>query len=89
MAYLYGWQRKLALVPLSLFVLGWLIYSAGFTWMLIKWDETPLNSTPTPVVISRHDLLVFPYYCDVQWRIQDLRKGGAKPIARKIFSHAP
>lgn len=62
MAFMYGWQRKLALLPLSLFMLGWLIYVAGLTWKLIKWDETPLNSTLTPVVMSRDDLLVFPYY---------------------------
>ena len=63
MALLDSWQRKLALLPLSLFLLGWLIYTAGFTWQLIKWeDETALNSTLTPVVTSRHDLLVFPYY---------------------------
>ena len=63
MALLDSWQRKSALLPLSLFLLGWLIYSAGFTWQLIKWeDETALNLTLTPVVTSRHDLLVFPYY---------------------------
>ena len=63
MAFLDGWQRKLAMLPLSLFMLGWLIYSAGFTWQLIKWvDEMPLNSTLTPTVTSRHDLLIFPYY---------------------------
>ena len=62
MAFLNGWQRKLALLPLSLFMLGWLIYSAGFTWKLVNWDETPLNSTLTPIVTSRHDQLVFPYY---------------------------
>ncbi len=63
MALLDGCQRKLALLPLSLFLLGWLIYSAGFTWKLVKWvDETPLNSTLTSTVTSRHDPLVFPYY---------------------------
>lgn len=63
MAYLYGWQRKLALLFLSLFMLGWLIYSAGFVWKLIKWpDENTQNSTLMPVVTLRNDLLVFPYY---------------------------
>jgi hypothetical protein len=63
MALLDGWQRKLALLPLSLFLLGWLIYSSGFTWQLVKWvNETSLNSTLAPIVTSRHDPLVFPYY---------------------------
>ena len=63
MAFLYGWQRKLALLPLSLFMLGWLIYLAGFVWRLIKWsDENTQNSTLIPFIASRNDPLVFPYY---------------------------
>ena len=62
MAFLYGWQRKLALLPLSLFVLGWLVYSAGFIWMLVKWDQDSHNSTSTVTSMSRHDPLTYPYY---------------------------
>ena len=61
MAFLYGWQRKLAVLPLSLFMLGWSVYSAGFIWKLFKWDENLHNYNFT-VVTSRYDPLVFPYY---------------------------
>ena len=41
MALLYGWQRKLALMPLSLGVLWWVLYSAGF--MLESADNTAID----------------------------------------------
>lgn len=60
--FLNGWQRKLSLLPLFFFLLGWLIYSTGFIWMLVEWDQNSLNSTFTTMPISRSDPLNYPFY---------------------------
>ena len=63
MALLHGWQRRLALLPLFLSLLGWLVYSTGFIWILVEWNqELQLNSTFNLVPDSRYDPLMFPYY---------------------------
>ena len=49
MPFLLGWQRKLALVPLGFFMVGWLVYSVGFIWTLIG-ESNPSNH------------ILFPYY---------------------------
>ena len=59
MRLLYGWQRKVALVPLALFMLGWFIYAIGFIWMLVEWPEEEVNNNNHP---SRDSSLNFPYY---------------------------
>ena len=52
---LFGCQRKLALVPLALFVMGWLVYAVGFIWTLIARSQ-PQNDKPD------HAAVDFPYY---------------------------
>ena len=32
-----SWSRKLAVLPLSLFLIGWLVYLVGFGWMWVTW----------------------------------------------------
>lgn len=59
MSLLYGWQRKLALVPLAVFMVGWLIYAFGFIWMLVEWPEEEVKKNQYP---SRESPLNFPYY---------------------------
>ena len=63
MALLFGWQRKLSLVPLCLFLLGWLVCSVGFIWKLVEWNQDlSRNSTFNPIPVSRSNPLNFPYY---------------------------
>ena len=55
---LYGWQRKVALLPLSLLVLGWVIFSVGFIWKL---TEIPGNRGAT-YNTSRSNPLLYSHY---------------------------
>ena len=58
---LYGWQRKLAILPLSLSVAGWVVFSIGFIWELIDWpqeEEENGYTRTTPLLFSRYLLLV-------------------------------
>lgn len=57
---LYGWQRKVALLPLSLLVLGWVVFSIGFVWMLtdIPADADYNDSRSSPLYYSHYVLLV-------------------------------
>lgn len=59
MPVLYGWQRKLALLPLAFFMVGWLLYAVGFIWTLVEWPEKQVNNDEHP---SRESSLNFPYY---------------------------
>ena len=57
---LFGWQRKLALVPLGLFMVGWLVYAVGFIWTLIDADKQSapgMLREPGP-----SSPVYFPYY---------------------------
>lgn len=63
MAILYGWQRKLSLVPLSLVVVGWVVFSIGFIWALVDWPKDdgslkPYISRTSPLLFSQYLLLV-------------------------------
>ena len=59
MPVLYGWQRKLALLPLAFFMVGWLLYAVGFIWTLVEWPEEQVQNNEHP---SRDSSLNFPYY---------------------------
>ena len=59
MPVLYGWQRKLALLPLAFFMVGWLLYAVGFIWILVEWPENQVKDNEHP---SRDSSLNFPYY---------------------------
>ncbi len=59
MPVVYGWQRKLALLPLAFFMVGWLLYAVGFIWTLVEWPEEQVQNNEHP---SRDSLLNFPYY---------------------------
>ena len=59
MAVLYGWQRKLNLLPLSLVVLGWVVFSIGFIWELVDW---PKDDGSEIVYIPRTSPLLFSQY---------------------------
>ena len=59
MPVLYGWQRKLALLPLAFFMVGWLLYAIGFIWTLVEWPEGQVKNNEYP---SRDSSLNFPYY---------------------------
>ena len=74
MAILYGWQRKLSLLPLSLVVVGWVVFSVGFIWALADWpkeDESkfqPYLPRTSPVLFSLYLILVggpFVYFLGV------------------------
>lgn len=75
MAILYGWQRKLSLLPLSLLVVGWVVFSIGFIWALADWPakEDDSRSQPylprtSPVLFSQYLVLVggpFVYFLGV------------------------
>ena len=54
MALLYGWQRKVALLPLTVLVLGWIIYSIGFIWLLVDDLKDEAN---TPLLFASYVLL--------------------------------
>ena len=54
MALLYGWQRKVALLPASLLVVGWVIFSIGFIWLLVDLKD----AANTPVLFSSYVVLV-------------------------------
>ena len=63
MAILYGWQRKLNLLPLSLVVLGWVVFSIGFIWALADWPTDDGSLRPyiprtSPVLFSEYLILV-------------------------------
>lgn len=64
MAVLYGWQRKVALLPLSLSVIGWVVFAVGFVWVLVDWpqddpeDDGYDNSRASPVLFFHYVLLV-------------------------------
>ena len=63
MAILYGWQRKLSLLPLSLVVVGWVVFSIGFIWDLVDWPKDDGSSKPylsrtSPLLFSQYLLLV-------------------------------
>ena len=60
MAVLYGWQRKLAMLPLNLFVLGWVVYSIGFVWVLVQWSDE--YSSKYAYGGSRHSPLLYPFF---------------------------
>ena len=55
MALLYGWQRKVALLPASLLVVGWVIFSIGFIWRLVDDFKDAAN---TPFLFSSYVVLV-------------------------------
>ena len=57
---LFGWQRKLALLPLGLFMVGWLVYAIGFIWDLIESDKQSSAEEPRPFDPSSP--VYFPYY---------------------------
>lgn len=57
---LYGWQRRLALVPLGFFVLGWFVYSVGLIWSLIS-AEKATNNRPA-LQDDPSDPTHFPFY---------------------------
>ena len=59
MPVLYGWQRKLALLPLAFFMVGWLLYAIGFIWTLVEWPDEQVQNNEHP---SRDSSLNFPYY---------------------------
>lgn len=59
MPVLYGCQRKLVLLPLAFFILGWLIYACGFIWTLFEWPQGEAQGRQYP---SRESILNFPYY---------------------------
>ena len=63
MAILYGWQRKLSLFPLSLVVVGWVVFSIGFIWSLVDWPKDdgsvhPYLPRTSPVLFSEYLILV-------------------------------
>lgn len=61
---LLGWQRKLSLLSVSLFLMSWAVYSVGFCWRLARWRQD-LNSTGSNVIIvstAQSDPLNFPYF---------------------------
>ena len=60
---LFGWQRKLALVPLVLYVVGWLVYAVGFIWTLIDTDKQ--SAAPGAGMMRQpgpSSPVYFPYY---------------------------
>lgn len=60
MAILYGWQRKLSLLPLSLVVVGWVVFSIGFIWALADWpkDGSPVYGSRTSPLLFTHYLIL-------------------------------
>ena len=63
MSVLYGWQRKVALLPLTLSVVGWVIFTVGFVWILIDWPQEDENKEykyprASPLLIFHYVLLV-------------------------------
>ena len=54
---LYGWQRRLALVPLGLFMVGWLTFAVGFIWRLIVDTNVDRINDRDP-----SDSFNYPYY---------------------------
>ena len=78
MKVLYGWQRKLALIPLSFLVLGWVLYSIGFILDLV--DEAHLLDPKSPTLFSWYVLLIggpFVYFLGV---LQAVLPGTASSI---------
>ena len=59
---LFGWQRKLALVPLALFMVGWLVYAVGFIWTLIDTDKQSAPGAGMPRQPGPSSPVYFPYY---------------------------
>lgn len=53
---LYGWQRKFALVPLDLFMVGWLVFAVGHIWRLIVDTNVDTNDR------DPSDSFNYPYY---------------------------
>ena len=53
---LYGWQRKFALVPLGLFMVGWLVFAVGHIWRLIVDTNVDTNDR------DPSDSFNYPYY---------------------------
>lgn len=53
---LYGWQRKLALVPLGLFMVGWLVFAVGLIWRLIVDTNVDIHDR------DPSDSFNYPYY---------------------------
>lgn len=43
MRYFNSWSRKLATIPLGTFLIGWIIYLIGFTWLLAAWTRTGVS----------------------------------------------
>jgi hypothetical protein len=65
MSILYGWQRKLSLLPLSLVVVGWVVFSVGFIWQLADWPKEedssrflPYYPRTSPVLFCQYLVLV-------------------------------
>ena len=56
-------SEKLTLLPLSLFMIGWGLYVAGFAWLLTTWTTTDTGFTwYMDHDISRTDPTLFPFY---------------------------
>ena len=55
--------RRLTLLPLFFFVVGWGLFVAGFCWSLSSLSVTDKYSySPTLIVISRADPSLYPFY---------------------------
>ena len=57
---LYGWQRRLSLVPLGLFVVGWLVFTVGMIWSLISSERATDGNQPASQ--DPADPTYFPFY---------------------------